>query len=178
MRLQMETKVEFTDSSFPRKLQFDMLNIGDAAPNFELPDADMDVVTLSQFKGRRKVVLYFYPKDDTPGCTLQAVEFSELEEQFDKCNTVVLGVSTDDCVSHGHFRDKHGLTVRLLADTDGEVCTRYGVLQEREVDGKQKRMAGRSTFIIDAAGIVRHCLAGVTPKHHAQDMLNLVKELS
>lgn len=177
MQLQIETKVEFMAFSPAHDLRFDMLKIGDPAPDFELPDADMDVVALSQFRGQRKVVLYFYPKDDTPGCTLQAVEFSELEEQFDKYRAVVLGVSTDDCVSHGHFRDKHGLTVRLLADTDGEVCARYGVLQEREVDGKHKLVAGRSTFIIDAAGIVRHCLVGVTPKHHAQDMLNLVKEL-
>lgn len=155
-----------------------MLKIGDAAPDFELPDADMEVVTLSEMKGRSKVVLYFYPRDDTPGCTLQAVEFSELEEQFLKARAVVLGVSVDDCVSHGHFRDKHGLTVRLLADTDGEVCRKYGVLHEREGDPKHRLVASRATYVIDEQGIVRHCLDGVQPKHHARDVLNLVKELN
>lgn len=155
-----------------------MLKIGDPAPEFELPDADMDVVSLSEMRDRFKVVLYFYPRDDTPGCTLQAVEFSEMEEQFQAAHAVVLGVSVDDCVSHGHFRDKHGLTVRLLADSDGEVCRKYGVLQDREADGKHRLMATRTTFVIDEHGIVRYCFNGVTPKHHAQDVLKIVKELN
>lgn len=155
-----------------------MLKIGDPAPDFELPDADMEVVSMGELKGRCKVVLYFYPRDDTPGCTLQAVEFSELEEQFEKARTVVLGVSVDDCVSHGHFRDKHGLTVRLLADTDGEVCRKYGVLQEKDGDTRHRAMATRTTYVIDEKGIVRYCFDGVTPKHHAQDVLKIVKELN
>lgn len=159
-------------------MRFPMLKIGEPAPDFELPDADMDVVTLGEFKGHSKVVLYFYPRDDTPGCTLQAVEFSELEDKFRDAHTVVLGVSVDDCVSHGHFRDKHGLTVRLLADTDGDVCRRYGVLQEKDVDGKHRILAERITFVIDEKGIVRYCFNGVTPKHHALDVLKIVKELN
>lgn len=162
---------------------FSMLKPGDQAPDFELPDADMDVVSLAGLKGRSHVVLYFYPKDDTPGCTIEAIEFSELEERFQQANTIVLGVSMDDCVSHGHFRDKHGLAVRLLADTDGEVCRLYGVVQEKETegsngkDGERKRMVSRSTFVIDKNGILRHVLTGVSPRHHAQDVLKLVKEL-
>ena len=154
-----------------------MLKIGDQAPEFDLPDADMDVVSLAELKGRSNVVLYFYPKDDTPGCTIEAIEFSELEERFQKTNTVVLGVSMDDCVSHGHFRDKHGLAVRLLADPDGEVCRKYGVIHEKEAEGKHKLMISRSTFVIDKKGVLRHVFTGVAPRHHAHDVLQLVKEL-
>jgi len=155
-----------------------MLKVGDKAPEFDLPDADLEVVSLGEFKGHRIVVLYFYPKDDTPGCTIEAIEFSELDDHFEKLNTVVLGVSMDDCVSHGSFRDKHGLNVRLLADTDGEVCRRYGVLHDKEVEGKHKLALSRSTFVIDKQGILRHTLYGVTPRHHAQEVLQLVKALS
>lgn len=154
-----------------------MLNIGDPAPDFELPDADMEVVSLSEFRGRSHVVLYFYPKDDTPGCTLEAIEFSELDDRFEKLQCVVLGVSMDDCVSHGHFRDKHGLTVRLLADTDGDVCRQYGVLQDKENEGKHRIVVARSTFIIDKSGLLRHAMSRVTPRHHAQAVLQIVKEL-
>src|SRR5689334_912124 len=114
-----------------------MLKEGEAAPSFDLPDPDMEMVSLASFNGKN-VVLYFYPKDDTPGCTLEAIEFSDLEDEFAALHTAVLGVSMDDCMSHGSFRDKHGLSVQLLADADGEVCRRYGVLQEREVDGKKR----------------------------------------
>jgi thioredoxin-dependent peroxiredoxin len=154
-----------------------MLKTGDQAPDFDLPDADMDVVSLAGLKGRSNVVLYFYPKDDTPGCTIEAIEFSELDDHFQKANAIVLGVSMDDCVSHGHFRDKHGLAVRLLADPDGEVCRKYGVVQEKKADGKHKLSISRSTFVIDKKGILRHVLTGVSPRHHAQDVLQLVKEL-
>src|SRR5262245_65661778 len=115
-----------------------LLQPGQSAPGFELPDADMNSVSLEGFRNRRNVVLYFYPKDDTPGCTLEAIDFSELEDAFSSLHTVVLGVSMDDCMSHGSFRDKHGLSVQLLADTDGDVCSQYGVLNEKEVDGKQR----------------------------------------
>src|SRR5580765_7883595 len=115
-----------------------MLKEGEAAPAFDLPDPDMEMVSLSSFTGRKNVVLYFYPKDDTPGCTLEAIAFSELEDAFSSLQTVILGVSMDDCMSHGSFRDKHGLTVQLLADTDGDVCKKYGVLHEKEVEGKKK----------------------------------------
>jgi peroxiredoxin Q/BCP len=155
-----------------------MLKEGEAAPGFDLPDSDMEMVSLSAFTGGKNVVLYFYPKDDTPGCTLEAIDFSELEDEFTSLETVVLGVSMDDCLSHGSFRDKHGLTVRLLADADGEVCERYGVLHEREVEGKKKVAVLRSTFIIDREGRLRHTLYGVSPKGHAHEVLKLVKGLN
>ena len=114
------------------------LQAGQPAPPFELPDADMNTVSLDAFRNRRNVVLYFYPKDDTPGCTIEAIDFSEMEDDFDALKTVVLGVSMDDCVSHGAFRYKHGLSVQLLADVDGEVCRLYGVLHDKEIEGKKK----------------------------------------
>ena len=155
-----------------------MLQAGQAAPEFDLPDADMQMVGLSRFKNKNHVVLYFYPKDDTPGCTIEAIEFSDLDDEFAHLDTIVLGISMDDCLSHGSFRDKHGLTVQLLADTDGEACRRYGVLQEKEVEGKKKTGVVRSTFIIDKRGILRYAFYSVNARGHAEEILNLVKELS
>jgi thioredoxin-dependent peroxiredoxin len=155
-----------------------MLKEGEAAPSFELPDADMEMVSLSSFAGSKNVVLYFYPKDDTPGCTIEAIDFTKLEDEFSSLQTVVLGVSMDDCMSHGSFRDKHGLSVQLLADTEGDVCGKYGVLNEKEVDGRKKTGVLRSTFIIDRAGKLRHTLYGVSPRGHAQEVLKLVKGIS
>ncbi|HXF68074.1 MAG TPA: peroxiredoxin [Burkholderiales bacterium] len=151
---------------------------GQPAPGFELPDADMNMVSLENFRNRRNVVLYFYPKDDTPGCTMEAIDFSELEEEFGALKTVVLGVSMDDCLSHGAFRDKHGLSVQLLADVDGETCRRYGVLYEKESEGKRKTCVLRSTFVIDRKGVVRHALYGVNPRGHARQVLELVREIA
>ena len=154
-----------------------MLRAGDPAPLFTLPDADMEMVSLADFRGKSNVVLYFYPKDDTPGCTREAIDFSDLENEFAEMNTVVLGVSRDDCLSHGAFRDKHGLSVRLLSDTEAEVCEKYGVLQEKEVEGVRRVGISRSTFIIDRQGIVRHALYGVKAAGHAQEVLELVRKL-
>ena len=91
-----------------------LLEAGNRAPNFELSNDDMHLTSLSDFAGKKTVVLYFYPKDDTPGCTTEAIEFTTHQDAFEKANTVVLGVSRDDCVSHAAFKDKHGLTVMLL----------------------------------------------------------------
>lgn len=154
-----------------------MLQPGQPAPVFDLPDADMNMVSLGSFKNHHNVVLYFYPKDDTPGCTMEAIGFSDLETEFKQLKTVVLGVSMDDCLSHGSFRDKHGLCVQLLADVEGEVCRRYGVLQEKEVDGRRKIGVLRSTFIIDRKGMLQHALYGVNPRGHAFEVLDLVKRI-
>ena len=154
-----------------------MLQAGQSAPGFTLPDADMELVKLSEFKGKKHVVLYFYPKDDTPGCTIEAIDFSDKESDFAHQDVVVLGVSKDDCISHAAFRDKHGLSVRLLADTEGEVCGKYGVWQEKEKDGVKRMGVVRSTFIIDKQGVVQHALYGVNAKGHAAEVLKLVKDL-
>ena len=147
------------------------------APHFELPDADMQTFSLTSQQGKKNVVLYFYPKDDTPGCTLEANEFSDLEEEFAKHDTIVIGVSRDDCLSHASFRDKYGLSVLLLADPDARVCKRYGVMYEKEVDGQKKISVKRSTFVIDKLGKLRHLAYGVQAHGHAQEILNVIKEL-
>lgn len=153
-----------------------MLKQGDKAPDFELPDSDMTIATSAEYRGR-PLVLFFYVRDDTPGCTTEAIEFSDREADFAKYGCTVLGVSRDDCIRHGVFRDKHGITVRLLADKDGVACKTYGVLATREVDGVMREGVTRSTFVIDSAGVIRHALHGVTPKGHAAEVLELIKEL-
>jgi len=153
-----------------------MLKVGDQAPDFELPDADMTIARLADYRGK-PLVLFFYVRDDTPGCTTEAIEFSDLESRFAKLGCAVLGVSRDDCIRHGAFRDKHGITVRLLADKDGIACKDYGVLVIREVDGVQREGVNRSTFVIDSAGLIRHIFQAVSPKGHAEEILNIVKEL-
>lgn len=153
-----------------------MLSAGEKAPDFELPDADMNMVSNRDCDGRHYVI-YFYPKDDTPGCTLEAQDFSDMMEAFAAANTAVIGVSKDNCVSHGKFRDKYGLSVRLLADVEGQLCDAYGVWQEKEKNGEKRMGIVRSTFVVDSNGIIRHALYGVTPKGHAEEILELVKAL-
>jgi peroxiredoxin Q/BCP len=153
-----------------------MLNKGDRAPNFELPDADMTIAKSADYQSK-PLVLFFYVRDDTPGCTTEAIEFSDLEGKFAQLNCPVVGVSRDDCIRHGAFRDKHGITVRLLADKDGVACHDFGVLVTREVDGVMREGVNRTTFIIDGQGVIAHVLPGVTPKGHAAEVLKLVKEL-
>jgi thioredoxin-dependent peroxiredoxin len=158
-------------------MQSVQLTTGMEAPHFELPDADMQTFSLTSQQGKKNVVLYFYPKDDTPGCTLEANEFSELEEEFAKFDTIVIGISRDDCLSHASFRDKYGLSVLLLSDPDARICKRYGVMYEKEVDGQKKLSIKRSTFVIDQRGDLRHVVYGVQAHGHAQEILNLTKEL-
>ena len=154
-----------------------MLQAGQAAPVFALPDADMESFELSALREKMHAVLYFYPKDDTPGCTIEAIDFTDHEDEFARLGCVILGVSRDDCISHAEFRDKHGLSVRLLADTEGDVCKRYGVWQLKEKEGVKKHGIVRSTFIIDRKGVLRHALYGVNPKGHALEVLALVKQM-
>ncbi|MBA0922384.1 MAG: peroxiredoxin [Nitrosospira sp.] len=154
-----------------------MLQVGESAPNFYLPDADMKMVSLSSFKNKKNIVLYFYPKDDTPGCTAQALALSDLEDHFAKFNTVILGVSRDDCISHGSFRDKHGITIRLLSDNDNETCKKYDVLQKKEINGEIKICFTRSTFIIDKQSVLRHIFYGVSVQNHATRILEAIKNI-
>jgi peroxiredoxin Q/BCP len=138
----------------------------------------MESVDLSHFRGRKNVVLYFYPKDGTPGCTTQATDFSDHEQDFARYDCVILGVSPDDCLCHAEFRDQNGVSITLLADTEGEVCRKYGVLKEKEASGVKKSCIVRSTFIIDKRGTVRHALYDVTPRGHAAEVMSLVKALA
>ena len=154
-----------------------MLQPGQPAPVFTLPDADMQTVELASFIGKKRIVLYFYPRDNTPGCTQEAADFSDHEGEFGRCNCVILGVSRDDCLTHAEFRDRHGLSIGLLSDPEGEVCRRYGVLQEKETDGVRRECLVRSTFVIDKKGVIRHAAYGVNPRHHAAEIYAVVRKL-
>ena len=155
-----------------------MLKAGQAAPTFVLPDADMEPIDIAQFQGKMHVILFFYPKDDTPGCTLEATDFSDHEDEFARHDCTIIGISRDECIKHAEFRDKHGISVRLLSDAEGSACKQYGVWQAKEVDGVKKQGIVRSTFVIDKHGVVRLALYGVNAKGHALDMLRAVKELN
>ncbi len=154
-----------------------MLQAGQHAPTFALPDADMQTVDVGKLRGKKNMVLYFYPKDGTPGCTMQATEFSDHEDEFARYDCVVMGVSPDDCLAHAAFRDSNGVSIRLLADTEGEVCRKYGVLEEKESNGERRRSIVRSTFVIDNKGMVRHAFYNVNPRGHVSEVLDLVKSL-
>ena len=153
-----------------------MLTPGQAAPDFSVPDSDMQIVDLVDLRGKN-VVLYFYPKDDTTGCTIEALEFTDLMDDFAEQEAVVLGVSKDNCVSHAAFRDKHGLSVQLLADIEGELCEKFDVWREKEAHGEKKMGILRSTFVIDKQGVLRHALYDVKPKGHAAAVLELLRDL-
>jgi peroxiredoxin Q/BCP len=147
-----------------------VINEGDQAPDFTLQsDAGTDV-TLSSLRGR-PVVLYFYPKDDTPGCTKQACGIRDAYGEFERAGAVVLGVSPDDEGSHVKFKNKYDLPFTLLADTDHTVATEYGVWGEKSFAGKKYMGVSRSTFVIDADGNVKKVMHDVKPATHADEVL-------
>jgi peroxiredoxin len=152
-----------------------MLQAGQTAPEFNSVDQHDQVVKLSDYKGRNNVVLYFYPKDDTPGCTIEANDFTRLSAEFAAHDTVIIGVSRDSCESHRAFVNKFGLTVELLADTSGEVCEAYGVWQEKEKNGVKNMGIVRSTFVINKNGVLAAAIYGVDPNGHAEAILDVVK---
>ena len=151
---------------------------GQPAPLFSLPDADMEMFDLASVLGSHHVVLYFYPRDNTPGCTRQAIDFSDHDADFAQEKCVVVGVSPDDCLTHADFRDQHGLSVELLSDEDGDACRLYGVWQTGQVNGVTKRSVRRSTFIISSDGVLRHVMHDVNPRGHAAEVFQLVKQLN
>ena len=155
-----------------------MLEVNQAAPLFSTPNQLNEVVNLADFAGEKNVVLYFYPKDDTPGCTIEANDFTHLADEFAQLDTVVIGVSKDTCESHVDFINKFGLKVILLADTSGELCESYGVWREREKNGVKMMAIFRSTFIINKAGILADVEYGVNHEGHAEAVLAKIKALT
>ena len=147
-----------------------MIEEGHPAPDFKLPSDSGETVRLSSLRGK-PVVLYFYPKDDTPGCTTQACGIRDAYGEFERAGAVVLGVSPDDERSHGAFRDKYGLPFTLLADTEHEVAERYGVWGEKKYMGRSYMGVNRSTFVIDPDGTVAKVLPQVKPATHADEVL-------
>ena len=154
-----------------------MLQKNQKAPDFSTPNQHNETIRLEDYKGKQNVVLYFYPKDDTPGCTIEANQFTALANDFAEADTVVLGVSKDSCESHQAFIDKFGLKVDLLADTSGELCSAYDVWQEKEKNGEKMMGIVRSTFVIDKEGKLADAMYNVVPDGHAQAMLDFVKTL-
>jgi peroxiredoxin Q/BCP len=147
-----------------------LIDEGQPAPDFELPTDSGETIKLSDLRGK-PVVLYFYPKDNTPGCTTQACGIRDAYGEFERAGAVVLGVSPDDERSHVKFKDKYELPFTLLADTEHSVAEQYGVWGEKSFAGKKYMGVSRTTFVIDADGTVKRVLRDVKPKEHADDVL-------
>jgi len=154
----------------------DWVELGKKAPDFTLPADDGTKVKLSRLRGS-PVVLYFYPRDDTPGCTREACAFRDREPDLGKLAATVLGVSTDTLESHEKFRDKHGLNFPLLADTQHKVAEKYGAWREKTRFGKKSMGIQRSTFLIDAEGVVRKVWKSVKVDGHDQQVIRALGEL-
>ena len=152
------------------------LEIGNKAPNFNLPNQNGNSVRLDDFAGRWLIV-YFYPRDDTPGCTVEANDFTRLKKDFEKKETVILGVSPDNEAKHCKFIDKHGLKIDLLADCEKSMLSDYGVWQEKSMYGKTYLGVVRTTYLIDPDGNIAEAWTKVKAKGHADAVLNRLIEI-
>lgn len=148
---------------------------GEKAPDFSAPRDGGETVSLADFRGQQ-VVLYFYPRDDTPGCTTEALDFTALLGDFEAAGAVVIGVSRDTVAKHDKFRDKHGLKVMLVADETGEITESYGVWVEKNMYGKKSMGIERATFLIDASGLVTQVWRKVKARGHAETVLDAVRQ--
>jgi thioredoxin-dependent peroxiredoxin len=148
--------------------------VGRPAPDFTLPSTTGENISLRQFKGKKTVVLYFYPKDETPGCTREACDFRDRTEEFEKAGVVVLGVSTDGLESHQKFKDKQKLPFPLLSDEDATVAKLYGVYKTKNLYGKKHLGIERTTFVIDRTGRVAQIWPKVKVDGHIQDVVEFV----
>ena len=151
-----------------------MLNVGEKAPEFTLPDRSGQPVSLSDFAGKR-VVLYFYPRDNTPGCTRQACAFARLYEEFQALNSVVVGVSKDSAASHDKFAQKYGLPFVLLSDPELQAIQAYGVWQEKKLYGKTSMGVVRTTYLLDEQGVIQKVMPKVKPDQNAGEVLAFLK---
>ncbi len=152
------------------------LKIGDTAPNFTMPIGDNSKINLSDLAGK-VVVLYFYPKDDTPGCTIEAGDFNKLKLEFEKMNSVIIGVSKDDLNSHDKFKKKYCLDFDLASDSNSDTCEKYGVWVEKSMFGKKYMGVNRATFLIDKKGKIAYIWSKVQVTGHAEDVLNQVRKI-
>jgi len=153
----------------------DKPKVGMPAPDFTAPSTDGGTVSLSDFKGRI-VVLYFYPKDDTPGCTKEACAFRDAESEMKKLGVVVLGISKDDMKSHEKFGQKYNLNFPLLSDPEGKIIAAYGAWKEKSIFGRSALGVNRSTFVIDREGIVRKVWRNVSVKGHSKAVLEFIEK--
>lgn len=152
------------------------LKIGDKAPDFAVQITENTSIALKTLSGKF-VVLYFYPKDNTPGCSLEAKDFNDSLDEFDSLGTEVIGVSRDDINEHNKFRKNQGLIFALGADTDGKVCNDYGVLVEKSMFGKQTIGINRSTFLIDPKGNIAYIWPKVSVMGHASEVLEKLRNI-
>ena len=152
------------------------LNVGDKAPQFELPRDGGGTLKLSDFAGKL-VVLYFYPQDDTTGCTKEAIDFSQLKPEFEKAGAVVIGVSPDSAKKHDKFKTKHGLSVDLAADEEHNVINAYNLWVEKQMYGRSYMGVERATFLIDRDGGIAAIWRKVRVKGHAEAVLQAVRDL-
>jgi peroxiredoxin Q/BCP len=148
--------------------------IGRPAPDFSLPSTTGENISLKQFKGKKTVVLYFYPKDATPGCTREACDFRDHTAEFEAAKVVVLGISTDSLESHQHFKEKQKLPFPLLSDEDAAVSKLFGVYKQKNLYGKKHLGIERTTFVIDKTGRVAQIWPKVKVEGHIQDVLEFV----
>ncbi len=152
------------------------LNSGDNAPDFCLKNQDEESVCLKDYKGKN-IVLYFYPKDNTPGCSMEAMTFTKYKDDFENNNTTILGVSKDSCSSHRKFIENKNLNITLISDEDKEIHEKYGVWRLKKFMGKEFVGTIRSTFLIDSNGKIRKIWDKVRVKGHVEDVLEEVKKL-
>ncbi len=150
--------------------------IGEKAPPFTLPATGGKQVALEDFNGRKNLVLYFYPKDDTPGCTVEACGFRDSYGRFEEQDTVIVGISHDRLESHERFSSKHKLPFLLLSDTDSEVASAYGVYGKKSFMGREFFGINRTTFVIDKSGTVRRVYPKVRVKEHAAEILEFLRD--
>ena len=148
--------------------------IGRPAPDFSLPSTTGENISLKQFKGKKTVVLYFYPKDETPGCTREACDFRDHAEEFETARVVILGVSTDGLESHQHFKEKQKLPFPLLSDEDAAVSKLYGVYKQKNLYGKKHLGIERTTFVVDRTGRIAQIWPKVKVDGHVHDVLEFV----
>jgi peroxiredoxin Q/BCP len=146
-------------------------SVGSQAPAFRLPSSGGGEVSLDDFRGKQAVVLYFYPRDDTPGCTKEACAFRDLKSEFERKGAAILGVSTDDVASHDRFTGKFGLNFPLLADSDASVSKAYGVYGPKQMMGKTFQGIHRTTFVIDENGRVKAVFPDVKVDGHADEVM-------
>jgi peroxiredoxin Q/BCP len=152
------------------------LNEGDIAPDFCLKNQDEENICLRDFKGK-KIVLYFYPKDNTPGCSMEAMTFTRYKDEFEKYNTTIIGVSKDSCDSHKKFIENKNLNITLISDIDKDIQKKYGVWRLKKFMGREFMGTVRSTFLIDEDGTIRKIWDKVKVKDHVEEVLENVKNL-